>query len=638
MAWWKDATWFQRISLALLVLAIAVDGYRMATGAGLAFGFILFSLTLVFFANRRKILWRVRNRLLLMFFLLGVVPILLILTMLDFSTILVLGQVAANRVRQDLDARIESIKAVSEDLKTEASHSALPESLEEIARRVPRLEAIIETSGKSLSIPSTGASLTAIPSWLGPEFQGLFESEGRFYFGAAARSRTTGAFGYVLIDNETLARITPGIVEVTAMIAGDKNVNVNIGFDPSGSRVSVDQKGVRTRALATHLPPKKAFWDVSIATIVNWPLKTATDPKSEVIMPIASRPSLLMKGIMTERMASIIVSVLAMIGGFLLLVELASVIASILHTRAITRAVHELHQGTRFISAGDFEHQINVRGQNQLSDLAASFNGMTAQIRHYIGEMRKKEKLESELEIARQVQSRLFPRAIPELKTLELAAICLPGRVVSGDYYDFVRLDDHFTAIALGDVSGKGVSAALLMASIQSSLHAQLTFAGSAPNPSLSTATLMALISQQLYESTPPEKYATFFCSVYDEQTGVLRYTNCGHLKPILVRDGKSTEIDGDGMVVGLLPKVSYEQRELMMQKDDLVAIFSDGVPEAESVSEEEFGNDRLAALLVQNSSEPLDKIIQAITNAVEKWAHDPDARDDTTIVLLRKR
>src|SRR5215471_2133966 len=149
MAWWKNATRFQRISLALLVLAIAVDGYRMATGAGAAFGFILFALTLVFFAHRRKILWRVRNRLLLMFFLLGVMPLLLILTMLDFTTILVLGQVAADRVRQDLDARIESIKAVAEDLKTEASHNASPESLKEIALREPHLEAIVEAGGKS---------------------------------------------------------------------------------------------------------------------------------------------------------------------------------------------------------------------------------------------------------------------------------------------------------------------------------------------------------------------------------------------------------------------------------------------------------------------------------------------------------
>src|SRR5205823_2570360 len=101
---------------------------------------------------------------------------------------------------------------------------------------------------------------------------------------------------------------------------------------------------------------------------------------------------------------------------------------------------------------GDFSHQIPVRGKHQLSDLAKSFNSMIAQIKHFIGEMRKKDRLESELEIARQVQNRLFPRSVPDITTLELAGACLPGRYVSGDYFDYFHLDPRFTAIALGDV------------------------------------------------------------------------------------------------------------------------------------------------------------------------------------------
>jgi sigma-B regulation protein RsbU (phosphoserine phosphatase) len=262
---------------------------------------------------------------------------------------------------------------------------------------------------------------------------------------------------------------------------------------------------------------------------------------------------------------------------------------------------------------------------------------MTAKIRQLIGEVKKKEKLDAELEIARQVQLRLFPKSVPKLKSLEVAGICIPGRVVSGDYYDYVRLDDRWTAIALGDVSGKGVSAALLMASIQSALHAQLKFTGASSHPVLSTATLMALISQQLYENTPPEKYATFFCSVYDDETGRLTYTNAGHLKPILVRDGQATNLEGDGIVAGLLPNVKYEQQDVMLRTGDLLAVFSDGVPEAEDAAEHEFGEARLQELLVTQSDKPLDNIITAVTGTVEKWIHDPESRDDLTLVLLRK-
>jgi sigma-B regulation protein RsbU (phosphoserine phosphatase) len=262
---------------------------------------------------------------------------------------------------------------------------------------------------------------------------------------------------------------------------------------------------------------------------------------------------------------------------------------------------------------------------------------MTTQIVKLLGEARKKEKLESELEIARQVQNRLFPRTVPQLKTLELAGICIPGRYVSGDYYDFVPLDTRWTAIALSDVSGKGVSAALLMASIQSALHAQLKFRSEATSPVLSTAALMGLLSQQLYENTPAEKYATFFCSVYDDETGRLTYTNAGHLKPILVRAGNASGLEGDGMVAGLLPHVKYEQQEIQLERGDLLAVFSDGIPEAENGEDQEYGEGRLAELLAENASEPLEEIIRIVTKRVDDWAADPDTRDDTTIVLARR-
>jgi sigma-B regulation protein RsbU (phosphoserine phosphatase) len=278
-----------------------------------------------------------------------------------------------------------------------------------------------------------------------------------------------------------------------------------------------------------------------------------------------------------------------------------------------------------------------VRGEHQLSELAASFNGMTAKIRQLIGEVKKKEKLDAELEIARQVQLRLFPKSVPKLKTLEMAGVCIPGRVVSGDYYDYVRLDDRWTALALGDVSGKGVSAALLMASIQSALQAQLKFSGASSPSVLSTATLMERISQQLYESTPPEKYATFFCSVYDDETGRLTYTNAGHLKPILAREGQAIALEGDGMVAGLLPNVKYEQQDVLLRTGDLLAVFSDGIPEAQDAAEQEFGEARLAELLLTQRDKPLDQIITVVTGTVERWIHDPVGRDDLTLLLLRK-
>src|SRR5260370_5855166 len=164
---------------------------------------------------------------------------------------------------------------------------------------------------------------------------------------------------------------------------------------------------------------------------------------------------------------------------------------------------------------------------------------------------------------------------------------------------DSVSLDDRWTVIALGDVSGKGVSAALLRASIQSALQPHTKFGGVSLRPHFSTAELMGAISQQLYENTPPEKYATFFCSVYDDETGRLIYTNAGHLKPILVRDTKAIRLECGGMVAGLLPDVKYEQQEVLLQTDHLLALFSDRIPQAIDAAQQEFGESRPAQLLV---------------------------------------
>jgi sigma-B regulation protein RsbU (phosphoserine phosphatase) len=625
--WFRSTSWFQRIALALLLIALCT--WRSEP--------IFLAALVCFFAFRRQMLWRVRNRLLITFLLFGVVPIFLIFWLFSLTATLMLGQFASERVRQDLDARIERIHAVTQNLMLAVSHGARYPQLDEILQREPGLFAVVLDKGKPVMLPSAHFPFRSPPDWLSPGFKGVLESDGRYYLGARSRDAAgNDAFTYLPFDDAMLATLTPGIVAVTGMIGG--SVNTNIGFTPSGSTVSIVEGGTKRLVQTSALPPRRHSWDISIATLLNWQAATASGKPDEILMPILSRPSLLLAGVVTGRMASVIVSVLIIVVGFFLLVEVVSLISSLRLTRTITRSVHDLYQGTRLVSAGDFSHQIPVRGRHQLSDLATAFNGMTKQIQHYLGEMRKKEKLESELEIARQVQSRLFPRAVPELKTLEMAGLCLPGRVVSGDYYDFVKLNDRFTAIALGDVSGKGVSAALLMASIQSSLHAQLKFSGGALSPSLSTATLMGLISQQLYESTPAEKYATFFCSVYDDETSVLRYTNCGHLKPILIRAGQVSALDGDGMVVGLLPNVTYDQLEVQLQSGDLLAIFSDGIPEAENASEQEFGEQRLGELLSRNASEPLDKIIQIVTESVHAWIHDPEGQDDTTIVLLRKR
>ncbi len=631
--WLRRRTVFQRVALALMLLAALGAILSYVSGGSSASGFLILAFILCFIAFRKELLWRVRNRLLVTYLLFGVVPIFLIAFLLMLSTELLLGQFATQRVRQNLQARIESVRSTAQNLMLAASHGAKPDLLDAIRQRVPNLAAVVRANGAVLSLPPDGQFQTA-PTWIAPGFNDLFEAGGHYYIGANARNANAEVFAYLPLDKQTLASLAPGVVSV-GHLQPEKD-RMFVQFGPSGSGIAVLDNGVRRYIVppGSGLPPR--WWDVPIAGILIWSVQ-ASSGREDVSLPLVSRPSLLVAGGLTGELATGALVLLAMAGVFFLIVEAVSLFSSLKLTRAITRSVDDLYRGTLQVAQGDFSHPIPVRGQHQLSALATSFNGMTTQIRHLIGEVKKKEKLEAELEIARQVQLRLFPKAVPKLKTLEMTAVCLPGRVVSGDYYDYVRLDDRWTAIALGDVSGKGVSAALLMASVQSALHAQLRFSGASSQPVLSIAVLMGLISQQLYENTPPEKYATFFCSLYDDETGRLTYTNAGHPKPILVRDGQATTLPGDGLVVGLLPDVKYEQQDVLLRTGDLLAVFSDGIPEAQDVAEQEFGEARLAELLVSEVDKPLHNIVTAVTGAIQKWIYDPEGRDDLTLLLLRK-
>src|ERR1043165_6435365 len=194
-----------------------------------------------------------------------------------------------------------------------------------------------------------------------------------------------------------------------------------------------------------------------------------------------------------------------------LVVEIASLWAGIKVTPPITGAVHELYEGTRHVREGDFSYRIPVTGEDQLAELGNSFNNMTQNLGRLIVVAKEKERLESELTIAREVQNQLFPKDAPAAKSLELKGVCNPARMVSGDYYDFMPLPGDSLAFAIGDVAGKGISAALLMASIQSTMRTQISTVSANINGNYkqpSTAFLVGNLNRQLYATTSPEKYA----------------------------------------------------------------------------------------------------------------------------------
>jgi sigma-B regulation protein RsbU (phosphoserine phosphatase) len=304
-----------------------------------------------------------------------------------------------------------------------------------------------------------------------------------------------------------------------------------------------------------------------------------------------------------------------------------------------------MYEGTRRIKEGDFSHRIAVQGNDQLSELAQSFNSMTETVERLIVVEKERERMQSELEIAREVQNQLFPKSVPEVAGLQIAGACNPARMVSGDYYDFMLLADGSLAVAIGDVAGKGISAALLMSAIQFTMRTHLStrmpVAVAAGNggvqPLFSTAHLVSQLNQQLFANTSPEKFATFCFGVFDESTGLFSYTNAGHPPPMLLRNGTPEQLSVTGTVVGAFPFSRYEEKSVALRSEDVLCAYTDGIVEPENVYGEQFGEERLADLLVKYRHSDTQEIIARTMENVQNWTGSSELQDDMTMVVIRK-
>ena len=351
------------------------------------------------------------------------------------------------------------------------------------------------------------------------------------------------------------------------------------------------------------------------------------------------------------------VIVIALIGlaiAFAIVVLIALLIGIGL-TRKITYSVANLYRATQHINRGDFSHRIDVRSKDQLAALQVSFNSMTDNLEKLIAEQKEKERLQSELEIAHEVQAQLFPRANVGTSTLQLHGICRPARIVSGDYYDFLSYGPEQVMVAVGDISGKGISAALLMATIHSAVRAyeqeQLVSVGMAaaygtnsrvaafearvapPSP----AQMLWLLNRHLFQSTQPEKYATLFLGFYDDEKHRLTYANAGHLPPIVLgADGTVRRLETGGTVVGLFPDCDYAEETVELYPGDIFIAFSDGITEPENEFGE-FGEDRLIETVAANRHQPLERITEHVISAVQDWIGSTEQPDDITVVLARR-
>jgi sigma-B regulation protein RsbU (phosphoserine phosphatase) len=336
-----------------------------------------------------------------------------------------------------------------------------------------------------------------------------------------------------------------------------------------------------------------------------------------------------------------------------LVVELAALFLGVRITGGITGAVAELFRGTRRIAEGDLDTRILIPNQDEFGELARSFNRMAAAVKQGREEAVARERLEQELDTARSIQESLLPHRMPVVPGFEVAASSVPSRQVGGDYFDFVDLADGRLGVVVGDVSGKGIPAALLMANLQAALQGQVIHPGT-------VAQTMGRINDLMVRASGTAMYATFFYGVLDRITGTFAYSNAGHEPPLLLRsNGTLDRLEVGGIPIGMLPGAVWEEARATIGAGDLLVLFTDGITEAmgpmvlpvgslpgggDGADEEEdpepdfFGSERLIEMVRGCAGKTALEVRDAILAAVATFTRGEPQSDDMTLVVLRHR
>ncbi len=641
--------WIERlffISLAALALLQWSSEFGRATIAALAatvvFGVI--ALARLALLALRQAIWHIRDRLIVSYVFIAVVPILLLAIFAEMGAWVLSSQIGAYLLKAEMDRRISSLQNTAGAL----SRAPVAQRAEAIRRsgfifreRFPGLELLVrDPRGSEVRYPEN-ASITAPPDGFGDR-SGVVVKDGHYYLWAHAGGPRSEVVVLAPITRSFLRGLVPNLGDVyltSFMQAGRPHADQVRLHAPVPGEPGDPGPGV---------PPAANFLDLTIQYGVPMPISVwdAPDAEESALLGIRTRISGVINLLFNQqqwREQTLLLELLVLLAIIFILVELLAAFVGISMTRAITAALQNLYAGTERIKQGDFAHRIEVKGRDQLAELGRSFNAMTENLERLLRSEKERQRLQAELEIAREVQSQLHPREIPALGTLRLASICNAASMVSGDYYDYQAVSDRHLAIALGDVAGKGISAALLMATLQSAMRSQLSHcmdlaAGNGEQlPEVSTARLVANLNQHLYSSTAPEKYATFFFSIYDEQTGRLSYTNAGHLPPLLIRGGEAFPLDVNGTVVGAFPNVPYDESHIILEPGDLLVCYTDGITEPENEYGEMFGEQRLIELLCEHGEREPGEVAAAVVDAVRRWTSSTELQDDVTLVVAKK-
>ncbi len=641
---------------------------------------------------RRHMLWSLRNKLVLTYLLIGLAPVVLFVTLVLISSYVAAGQFAIHLA----DTRMKTgLSQMSGENAHRAEQVARLLDGRQVLSPVPtvdwtgglnvrtklRPETSVYVNGAPVALGTTrGRAPLGLPAWAtqlpGGEFQGLVLDGDEPYLVVAHQQRLNDGRMLSLVSSQLIDRTlmdivaeglgrTELLVETLGSNEGTATIKTKDKAGRERRKVSVaggtEQQGVNVADVQVHF--------LSTITITDWD----TGKPDSLPIKVDSRPSQLYRQLFGGSLGGVVTSVyrigLIVLCILFALIELLALVMAIRVSRTITASVTDLYDATQRIDKGELDHRIGVERTDQLAELSRSFNKMTGSLQRLLEEQKEKERLQNEISIAQEVQANLFPHQMSGLERLELHGVCRPARSVSGDYYDFLvfheevrnghpRRRETGVGIALGDISGKGISAALLMATLHSAVRAyrfaseELVFSesniaglmasrdergGDCDELFQSPGRILSLLNRHLYRSTQPEKYATLFLAHYDADSSMLTYSNAGQLPPLVLgRDGTIRRLDQGGTVVGLMDGMHYDEDRFKMEPGDIMVAYSDGVTEPEN-DFGEFGEERLMEVVGRYRDQPLHVISTQVMQALDAWIGADEQPDDITLVLARQ-
>ncbi len=640
----------------------------VAIVAGLVY-FLTRGLTFV----KRRLLWRVRRKLIISYIFIGFVPAILIVAFFLLGGLLLFSNFSAYLTQNRFHTLADRAAAIAQTTAVEIQRTGRREAATVLDHR--RAEVESEFPGVSLAVVRATATCRE-----------LAVASAAAVPGAAVRSVpplwSAGSWAHT---------VAPGALPAWMTCDGFKGLLAASWPNASGSDVALVIRGVRFSeaegepyAVVVDIPIGRQLIErlqqetgVTLAEVQTIDAQMGTlearaapaDPlaAASVNLPMTSvafldyadwatgRRSALRAGIRMNvsetysRIASAeggagryfgqgLLLVLVVIGVLFLIIEALALVVGLALARSITGSVHELFAGTERVRHGDFTHKIDVRAQDQLGELAESFNSMTGSIEDLLREQAEKKRLEEELRIAHEIQMSLLPQGPLGVAGLSVTAVCVPAREVGGDYYDFLMLDEQRVGVLIADVSGKGTSAALYMAELKG-LVLSLSRIHQSPRE------LLIDLNRIIAPHLDSRSFITMTYAIVDLRARTIVYARAGHTPLIHMPasgDRQLRLLAPDGLVVGLKLDNGETFERLLVEETmalgegDVLLFFTDGISEAMNAADDCFGEQRLGRLVEDHAHLPSDELRERILREIAAFVGDAPQHDDMTMILLR--